>query len=213
MTMRNIETTLRALLRSADRPALEALASQLAPHDWAALLPRLDPAEVELLLRTVPNSALPAVLGALDPGDAAAHLRETAPSAAAGLLAALAPDDAADIIARLPAAEIEPLLVRLDADDAAEIRDLMAFAPDSAGGLMTPAFVAVVPELRARQAIAALQRVADEAETVAYVYVLDRDDHLLGVLSLHRLVLTHPDTPVRHLMVTDPVRIRADADQ
>ena len=51
MTMRNIETTLRALLCSADRPALEALASQLAPHDWAALLPRLDPAEVELLLR------------------------------------------------------------------------------------------------------------------------------------------------------------------
>jgi len=213
MTMRNIETTLRALLRSADRPALESLASQLAPHDWAALLPRLDPAEVELLLQMVPDSALPAVLGALDPGDAAAHLRETAPSAAAGLLAALAPDDAADIIARLPAAEIEPLLVRLDADDAAEIRDLMAFAPDSAGGLMTPAFVAVAPDLRAGQAIAALQRVADEAETVAYVYVLDRDDHLLGVLSLHRLVLTHPDTPVRQLMVTDPVRIRADADQ
>jgi magnesium transporter len=67
--------------------------------------------------------------------------------------------------------------------------------------------------MRASQAIAALQRVSEEAETMYYVYVLDEEVHLLGVLSLHRLVLTRPETPVRDLMVTDPVRIQADADR
>ncbi len=80
--------------------------------------------------------------------------------------------------------------------EAAEIRELLAFPPDSAGGIMTPAFVAVAPDLRADQAIAALRRVAEEAETIYYVYVIDAEEHLLGVLSLRNLVLARPETPV-----------------
>jgi magnesium transporter len=101
----------------------------------------------------------------------------------------------------------------MEPTEAEEIRELMAYPPDTAGGIMTPAFVALAPELRADQAIAALRRVAEEAETVNYVYVVDPDDRLLGVLSLHRLVLTPPLTPVRDLMATDVVSVSVDADQ
>jgi len=78
---------------------------------------------------------------------------------------------------------------------------------------MTPAFVAIAPDVRADDAIVMLRRVAEEAETIYYVYVLDEAEHLLGVLSLHNLVLTRPNTPVRDVMVADPIRVRADADQ
>ena len=57
---------------------------------------------------------------------------------------------------------------------------------------MTPAFVAVPATATAREAIAAIRRLVDEAETVNYVYVVDADRHLLGVLSLYRLLLSPP---------------------
>ncbi len=97
--------------------------------------------------------------------------------------------------------------------EAAELRELMAYPPDTAGGIMTPAFVSISPDLRADQAIAALRKVAEHAETVNYVYVLDKDEHLLGVLSLHKLVLSRADTPVSQLMYRDPIAVRVDTDQ
>jgi magnesium transporter len=125
----------------------------------------------------------------------------------------MAPDDATDVVDELSAADAERILIEMEPAEAREIRDLLAYPPESAGGIMTPAFVAIAPDLRADQAIAALRRVAQEAETVNYVYVLDPEDRLLGVLSLHNLVLSRPQTPVRDLMVTDVVKVRADADQ
>ncbi|MGH2557923.1 MAG: magnesium transporter, partial [Thermomicrobiales bacterium] len=132
---------------------------------------------------------------------------------AADVLEEIDPDDATDIFAELEPTIGDTILVQMEPAEAAEIRELMAYPPDTAGGIMTPAFVALSPDIRADQAIAALRRVAEEAETVNYVYVVDLQDRLLGVLSLHRLVLTPPATPVRDLMVTGVVTVPVDADQ
>jgi magnesium transporter len=78
---------------------------------------------------------------------------------------------------------------------------------------MTPAFVAVSPDLRADQVIAGLRRVAEEAETIYYVYVIDAAERLIGVLSLRNLVLARPELRVGELMVADAVRVRAEADR
>jgi len=79
---------------------------------------------------------------------------------------------------------------------------------------MTPQYVAIDPDLTAAEALAALGRLADEAEMVYYVYVTEpTTNRLLGVLSLRNLVLSPRSTPVRELMIPDPIRIRADADQ
>jgi magnesium transporter len=167
---------------------------------------------VAVLIQWLPDSELPELLAELEPGDAATILRSLSQPAAADLLEAMDPDDATDVVEELPHAEAEQILIHMEPAEAAEIRELMAFPSDSAGGVMTPAFVAVDPGLRADQAIAALRRVAEEAETMYYAYVVDHDEHLLGVLSLRNLVLARPQTPVRDLMVHDPIRIRADAE-
>ena len=123
------------------------------------------------------------------------------------------PDDAADVVEELSPPEAEGILFRMAPDEAAQIRDLASFAPDSAGGLMTPDFVAITPEAKAADAISAIRRLVDEAETVNYVYVMDDERHLLGVLSLYRLLLSPADTPVRELMAPNTVRVRASADR
>lgn len=198
---------------SRDRAGIAALASLIGPSAWADVVTTLDPAEVALLLEWLPGEMVPEILAELDPATAAVILRTFAHHEAADLLEAMDPDDATDVIDELPAAEAERILVQMEPAEAAELRDLLSYPPDSAGGRMTPAFVAIAPGLRADQAIAALRRVAEEAETVNYVYVVDDDGRLLGVLSLHQLVLNRPDTPVRSLMAPDIVWVRADADQ
>jgi magnesium transporter len=203
----------RDLIAARERDGMIGLANQVGLADWADLIPRLDPKEVAVLIQWLPDAELPELLAELDSADAAAILRTLSQPVAAGLLAAMDPDDATDVVEELPQAEAEQLLIRMEPAEANEIRELMAFPSDSAGGIMTPAFVAVDPQVRADQAIAALRRVATEVETMYYAYVVDSAERLLGVLSLRNLVLADPETPVRELMVRDPLRVRADADR
>jgi magnesium transporter len=103
--------------------------------------------------------------------------------------------------------------VRMKPEDAEEIRRLSGYEPDTAGGIMTPEYVAVSKDATSAQAIAAIRRLVDEAETVNYVYVVDEERHLLGVLSLYRLMLSAEGTPVVELMAPSTVRVKASADQ
>ncbi len=204
---------IRDLIAEREERGIRGLSDRLGPSDWADLLVRLDDDEVAVLLQTVPAAEIPEILEELDPANAAAILRLRPREEAADLLEAIDPDDATDIIAELPAAEREQILRAMEPEEAAEIRELSAYPPDTAGGHMTPAFVAISPDVRADDAIVLLRRVAEEAETIFYVYVIDEEERLLGVLSLHSLVLTRPNTPVRDVMIGDPIRVKANADQ
>ncbi|MFN8592041.1 MAG: magnesium transporter [Thermomicrobiales bacterium] len=203
----------RELIAARERDGIVGLAGQVGPAEWADLVPRLEPREVALLIQWLPDEELPELLAELEPADAAAILRTLSQSVAADLLESMDPDDATDVVEELPPAEAEQILIQMEPAEATEIRELLAYPSDSAGGIMTPAFVAVDPEVRADQAIVALRRVAAEAETMYYAYVIDPEERLIGVLSLRNLVLAPPETPVGELMVRDPLRVRADADR
>src|SRR5205807_837900 len=82
-----------------------------------------------------------------------------------------------------------------------------------AASLMTREVVTVSPDLTADEALAAIRRVAREAETIYYVYVTDQEERLLGVLNLRDLVLAPPTTPIGEIMNRQPLTVQADADQ
>ena len=204
---------IQELIRERERDGVAGLAERVGPAEWAALVPRLDPSEVAVLLHWLPDEEIPELLEELDPHEAAAILRTVSHQEAARLLAGMDPDDAADVVENLSEPEVSQILVRMDAAEAAEIRQLSNFAPDSAGGIMTPQFVAVAADASADGAIAAIRSLVGEAETVDYVYVVDADRHLIGVLSLYRLLLSPGTTPVTELIAPTTVRVRASADR
>jgi len=203
----------QALIREREEEGVRGLAERIGPPEWADLVPQLEPGEVAVLLQWLPDEEIPALLEELPPAEAARILRTLAEPEAAALLEEMDPDDAADVLENLPSLAMDQILVRMRAEDAAEIRGLAAYPPDSAGGIMTPAFVAVAADATSDQAISAIRRLVDEAETVNYVYVVDAERHLLGVLSLYRLLLSPGETPVSELMAPTTVRVRASADQ
>jgi magnesium transporter len=205
--------SLRAAVAAGDTALARTLAASLVDDDALALLEDLTTSELSRLFNILGDEALAEVLSRLEDRDAADILERMSAAQAADLLEEIDPDDATDIINEVDPEFHGSILVAMEPAEAAELRELMAYPADSAGGIMTPAFVAIEPDMRADQAVAALRKVAEEAETVNYVYVLDADERLLGVLSLHRLVLTRPETRVRDLMFQNPVSVRVDADQ
>jgi magnesium transporter len=203
----------QALIREREREGVLGLAERVAASEWADLVPQLEPNEVAVLVQWMPDEEIAAILEELAPVEAARILRSLSANEAGQLLGEMDPDDAADVVELLPDETADAILVRMSPEEAAEIRELSAYDPDTAGGIMTPAFVAVARDATSAQATAAIRRLVDEAETVNYVYVVDEERHLLGVLSLYRLLLSPDPTPVEQLMAPSTVRVRASADQ
>jgi magnesium transporter len=126
----------------------------------------------------------------------------------------LAPDDAADLIQQVAEDDRPALLALIDAETRREVTALMAYAEDEAGGLMSPRYARLRPEMRVDEAIAYLRRQAQQRlETIYYIYVLDAAQRLIGVVSFRELFAAPPDTTVRDVMRTEVVSVPDDMDQ
>jgi magnesium transporter len=136
------------------------------------------------------------------------------PAEARGYLRLLEPDDAADLIQATPQESRTALLGLLDEPSRKEVTALLAYAEDEAGGLMSPRYARLRPELRVDEAISYLRIQARERlETIYYVYVLDAEQHLLGVISFRELFAASPDKTVREVMRAVTVTAREETDQ
>jgi len=126
----------------------------------------------------------------------------------------LAPDDAADLIQEASSDERENLLLLLDEPMRREVKGLLVYAEDEAGGLMNTRYSRLRPDMTVDEAISYLRRDARGREkTVYYVFVVDSDEHLLGVVSFRDLLVAPGDKLVRDVMRAEVVSAPEDLDQ
>jgi magnesium transporter len=126
----------------------------------------------------------------------------------------LAPDDAADAVQAAAPEDRERLLSALDAPTRREVAALLAYAEDEAGGLMSPRYVRLRPDMSVDEAVVYLRRAARErVETIYYIYVLDAEQRLVGVVSFRDLFAAQPEARVRDVMRTNVISVRDDLDQ
>ena len=203
----------RADLLAQDRKALTQLLRRLPASELSRAFRKLSRQELSAMLQLLGDEQVAELVAELDPAEAAELLLRLSRPEAADVLEEMAPDDATDVVEELRPVEAEAILDEMARPEAAEIRELLAYPPETAGGRMTPEYISVSPDLSADEAIRAIRELAAEAEIVYYVYVTDEEGHLIGVLSLRELVLSKPKTPVRNVMLTDPIKVRVDEDQ
>jgi magnesium transporter len=126
----------------------------------------------------------------------------------------LEPDDVADVIQEAGDHHRATLLNLLDAPTRKEVNALLAYEEDEAGGLMSTRYARLRPQMTADDAISYLRRQAQaKIETIYYAYVLDTDQHLLGVVSFRDLFASDPKRVVAEVMETDVVRVSDEMDQ
>lgn len=130
----------------------------------------------------------------------------------ADLLDELPMDDAAEFLEDLPQPVAERLLDLMEPTEAQEVRELLSYEEETAGRLMTRDIVALRRNWTVTETFDYLRSLED-AETLQYLYVVDRDDKLIGVVPLRNLILAQPELTIEKIMQTDIVSAPVTIDQ
>ncbi len=213
-TSRNlpVEATRRLLRRNAYLNLVNLL-RKLHESECAQMLTHLTLNEQSRLLENIPDLELAtAIFTYLDQPTRTELMPHISANRLIAIVRLLPPDDAADILGEMPPERLRDMLDQLPDTLANQIGTLLSYDPQTAGGLMTTDYFALEETCSVAQALEELRR-SDRVETVFYLYVVDTEHRLVGVVSLRQLVMAAPETPLRNLMEAEVVSVIADAEQ
>ena len=215
---RRIELVLesvRRLMRMGATPNLVNLLQKQHPADLAEVFSELPERERQTAFNTLVerNGRLAMeALSELGPEKGAALLALRSAEDIARLVQEIPSDDAAALIGQLPDELSAVVLDLIRPKPGGGVSELLEYEDKTAGRLMNPNVFALPEDLTAGEAITALQTSRD-VEMVFYLYVVDERRHLVGVVSLRRLLLVPPETPLKRIMTTEVYSARVDTDQ
>jgi magnesium transporter len=218
MVQRKIDVVLdsvRRLIRLGATANLVNLLHKQHPADLAQVFAELgekDRATAFSLLVDRNSKLAMEALSELGPEGGAALLADRSAEDIARLLHELPSDDAAAIIDNLPESLSAGVLELIEKRPGDEVGELLEYDEQTAGRIMNPKVFALSEDMTAGEAITTLQGARD-VEMVFYLYVVDARRHLVGVISLRRLLLVPPSTPLKRIMTTDLTSVRTDTDQ
>jgi magnesium transporter len=205
--------TLKRLLRRNAGPALRKILGRTHPVDLAHVMNRFLPQEQLKLLPSVGDDERQAqVVASMSMTDVAVLLEEMPLGRAVALLSAMSGDDRADILGAIDEELAAKLLGALPDEESHEVAELLRYDEATAGGIMSPDFIAIPKVVSAAEAISLVQDSAD-VEMAFYLYVVNEHGLLVGVLSLRQLVISRPDKPIADIMDPHVVSVRTDKDQ
>ena len=210
---RSYQQVLTKLLRHNALPQLRKIVDKTLPADIAPVIPLLpedDRRKIFALLIEAGKAAR--VTLELEREQVIEVLRGLDDRIVAAICNSSAPDDAADLLDLLDEDRRETILARLDPSRGAKIESLLVREKETAGSLMTTEFLALDEELTVASAIDAIRHYPRK-DSFFYVYTVDADGRLLGVLSLRHLILAEPEQKLSSIMVQHVVRTNVEASQ
>ncbi len=203
---------IKDIIASGDKEAARAELADLHPADIAELYQDLDIEQAEFLFKLLDDDTAADVLIELDEDDRRKLLDGMKAEDIAGkLIDHLDTDDAVDIIQELDEDQRDEILSHIDdVEQAGDIIDLLKYDEDTAGGMMGTEMIVVNENWSMPECIKEMRMQAEDMDEIYYVYVVDNDNKLRGVLPLKELI-THPSvSKIKHVMEDDPVAVKAD---
>ena len=219
--------------RKEERPVAALLAPDIlvmleeSPANVAAETEEMHPADLADVAEAIPREMVPLLLAAL-PKDRAADvleymneelrtevLEEMTAKQAASLVSAMTPDDRADVLEELEEDHADDILAEIPADARRETEQLLAYDPESAGGIMTTEFVSVGASMTVEEALAAVRALAriGRKEAMHAIYVTDAVGRLQGVMSIRELLAAAEGARVADIAWEEVVTVRPLADR
>ena len=186
---------------------------EIHPSDIADIVEQLDIEQRAKVLALIEDPKAAEVLTHMLPGVRSSVAKTMGDERLSDLLEIMPPDEAADILGLLPREKAQVLLSLMGIEEASIVSELLGYDPDTAGGRMTTEFVAIRNSMTVEQTIDYLRKKGTEAETIYYVYVVDGDSHLSGVLSLRDLLRAGRDDLVGNIMKRDIITADLQDDQ
>ena len=199
------------IIAAGDVEAARRELSTLHPADIAELYQDLDIHQAEFLYKLLGEETAADVLLELDEDERRRLLEALPNEVIAKQVDHMDTDDAADILQELDKEDQDEVLAKLDdVEQAGDIIDLMKYPENTAGSLMSTEMIVVNENWSMPECIKEMRLQAEELDEIYYVYVVDNDERLRGVLPLKKM-LTHPSvSKIKHVMQSDPVSVKTD---
>jgi len=189
------------------------MVSELHPADIAEIISQVSHKEGASFFKGLDVETAAEALSELEPETQVEIISGMEPDKAADIIEEMPPDEAADVLSDLPVDKAKEILESIEKEEAEDIQELMSHEEDTAGGIMTNEFIAYPPEITVREAIEKFRKDAEEVETVYYLYIVDIEEKLLGVISLRELLLAHPDAKLSDIMETKLKTVTPGTDE
>lgn len=186
--------------------------NQLHPADIAEIIEDMDHQERTGFLNTMDNQMVAEAIAEVDLETQIEIIENMDSLRASDILEEMGPDEAADILGELPEEKSNELLNLMEPEDAEDVRELMGYPEDTAGALMTTEFIAFSANMTAEETINRLREEAPAAETIYYLYVVDEQEALIGVVSLRDLIVSQPNSQLGDFMRTRVVQVNHHDD-
>jgi CBS domain-containing protein/sporulation protein YlmC with PRC-barrel domain len=187
--------------------------AELHPADIAEIISQVSHKEGATFFKDLDVDVAAEALSELKPETQVEFITEMDTDKAADIIEEMPPDEAADIISDLPVDKAKEILESIEKEEAEDIQELLSHEEDTAGGLMTNVFIAYPPETTVRKAIENFKRDAEVIETVYYIYVMDTNEKLIGVVSLRDMILADLDAKLSDIMATKLKTVNPETDE
>jgi flagellar motility protein MotE (MotC chaperone)/sporulation protein YlmC with PRC-barrel domain len=187
--------------------------ARLHPADIADIVEELAPAEREAVFETLDEEVAAEALEEVDPKLQISIVQSLDSDRAADIVEEMDPDAAADLLADLPKEQTEKILEEMQPEEREEVSELLEFEENTAAGRMTTDYLALPPAATVSDAIEALRKFEGGIEGVSTIFLVDKDNRLVGAVPLAGLVLASADTPLSSLAPGLPISCLAGAKE
>jgi len=191
----------------------QKILANLHPADIAQILSEIKNGNKKLFFQMMTSSKAAEVLEEFEPYDRLPIIEEMTEAETVKILENMSVDEIIDLFQQMPTAQAESLLRKLPKEDYDVLKSLLKMAEDTAGGLMTTDYVYIFADATVSEAINDVRQFGHKDETIYYIYVVDNNKHLKGVLSLRELITAPRDKRIHEIMHTNIVSVHVDQDQ
>lgn len=213
LAIQSLAERIRKLLELGETKKAIQLIQNEHPADIADLLEQLDEPQRTLLFKELNLVEAGEVLDEIST-EATIELIDAVPDESiADILETLPVNDAVEVLTEIESKRAEQILNLIEPEDAQEIGRLLAYPDQSAGRLMTTEVVRIQEDWTVQGTLDYLRHQVDKSDALTYLYVIDRTEHLVGVLSLRVLVTENPEVIVKDIMDKDVITVDVMADQ
>ena len=203
---------LKDLLINSSKKELEHLVENIHPVDVLEVLHELSN-EKYLILDKLPDEFIAELIAEEDEENQYEILEHFPKKRQSSILSEISSDELADMLGYLDEDESSAIIEKLNEEDQKEVKQLLSYEPETAGGIMATEFVSIRDHRTVKTTLEYMQKNVEDAEALYYLYIVDKEDHLKGVVSLRDIVTKPFDTPIRDLINPNVISIPYLMDQ
>ncbi len=187
--------------------------SHLHPADLADIMEDLSGRERSAIFHALDAETAAEALEEIDPKIQKALIETITVEKASDIVEEMSPSDAADLLADLPEERAEEILEGMEQGIAEDLRELLVHPDETAGGLMTTAYLSLTPKVTIETAIARLKSEASDLDIMDYIFVVDEEEVLQGVVSIRDLLTAHSHQTLSEIQHSRVVSVKLEEDQ